>query len=144
MHDVLFSLLAGLASSLRTRASLQFEILALRHQLGVLQRTERRRLRLVTSDRFLWVVLFRFWSNWRGALVIVKPGTVIGWHPKGFRFYWNWKSRRRISRPGIPKRIRELIREMSGAKVLWGVIDVNHFFLSISSAKYYTRAVKTS
>lgn len=120
MRDVLISLLAGLASSLRTRASLQLEILALRHQLGILHRTERRRLRLRTSDRFLWALLLRFWADWRKALVIVRPETVIGWHRRGFRFYWNWKSRRRIGRPGIPKEIREMIREMSAMNVLWG------------------------
>src|SRR3974377_2554986 len=42
MRDVLISLLAGLTATLRTRGSLQFEILALRHQLSVLQRHGRR------------------------------------------------------------------------------------------------------
>ena len=121
MTDVLISVLAGLASSFRTRASLQLEILTLRHQLGVLKRTEHRRLRLVASDRFLWVILLRFWPDWRKALFFVNPETVVAWHRKGFRLYWNWKSRRgRIGRPGIPKEIRELIREMSTTNVLWG------------------------
>ena len=113
MRDVVISLLAGLASTFRTRASLQLEILALRHQLGVLQRKECRRLRLRASDRFLWVMLLRVWTDWRTAMVLVKPETVIGWHRRGFRLYWNWKSRCRIGRPSIPKEIRELIREMS-------------------------------
>jgi len=120
MRDVLISLLAGFASSLRTRASLQIEILALRHQLAVLQRRERRRFRLGPSDRFLWAILLRLWTNWRNALVIVKPETVIAWHRRGFRLYWNWRSRRRIGRPGIPKETRDLIREMSARNVLWG------------------------
>jgi putative transposase len=121
MRDVLISVLAGLASSLRTRASLQIEILALRHQVGILQRAERRRLRLGASDRVLWVILLRFWADWRKALILVKPDTVIGWHRKGFRLYWNWNSRRvRIGRPGISREIRELIREMSASNVLWG------------------------
>ena len=120
MRDVLISLLAGLGSSLRTRASLQIEILALRHQLQVLRRTERQRLRLGTADRLLWVILLRFWPEWRKVLMLVKPETVIGWHRKGFRLYWSWKSRHRIGRPGIPKDIRRLIREMSATNVLWG------------------------
>ena len=41
------------------RAALQLEILALRHQLQVLQRTRPRRLRLATTDRCVWVVLSR-------------------------------------------------------------------------------------
>ena len=144
MRDVLISLLAGLASSLRTRASLQLEILALRHQLGVLQRTERRRLRLRTSDRFLWAILLRFWADWRKELVIVRPETVIGWHRRGFRFYWNWKSRRRIGRPGIPKEIRQLIREMSATNVLWGAPRLHRELLklgiNVSLANWYFSA----
>ena len=76
MSAVLISLLAGLASTLRTRTSLQVEILALRHQLGVLQRTKRRRVPLRAMDRLLWVALHRLWPEWRKALVLVKPETV--------------------------------------------------------------------
>ena len=117
---LLISLLAALTSTLRTRASLQIEILALRHRLSVLQRSQRRRVALRTMDRLLWISLVRLWPDWRKALVLVKPETVIRWHRKGFRFYWKWKSRRRIGRPGVSKEIRDLIRNMSSANVLWG------------------------
>ena len=101
MFDVLMSMLVGLKSTLRARASLQVEILAPRHQLAVLQRGNRRRLRLRTSDRVLWVVLSRLWPEWRKFLLLVKPDTVIAWHRKGFQLYWKWKSRRRrLGRPG--------------------------------------------
>ena len=59
MCDVLISLLAGLTSTLRTRASLQVEILALRHQLAVLQRNKKRQTSLRAWDRILWVALAR-------------------------------------------------------------------------------------
>ena len=75
MCAVLTSLLAGLTSTLRTRASLQFEILALRHQLTVLQRNKRRRVQLRVWDRLLWVALVRLWPNWRKTLMVVKPET---------------------------------------------------------------------
>jgi putative transposase len=120
MYHVLISLLAGLMSTLRTRASLQFEILALRHQLTVLQRNRKRQISLRACDRILWVALARLWPDWRKALRPVKPETVISWHGRGFRFYWTWKSRRgRIGRPGISKEVRDLIRNMSSANVLW-------------------------
>ena len=67
----------------RSRAVLQLEILALRHQLGVLQRSVKRPT-LTAADRFLWAQLCQFWKDWRSALVVVKPETVIGWHRKGF------------------------------------------------------------
>jgi hypothetical protein len=59
-------------------AAIQAEILALRHQLLVLQRSGRaHKLRLSTADRLLWVWLSQLWSERRSALVIVKPETVI-------------------------------------------------------------------
>jgi hypothetical protein len=82
---VLISLtVRGLAQS---RAALHLEVLALRHQLQVLQRSRPQRLRLVQADRWLWVALSRIWTAWRSALVIVKPATVIAWHHRGFRLF---------------------------------------------------------
>jgi hypothetical protein len=84
----------------RTRAALQLEIPALRHQINVLRRSQRVRVRLNALDRFLWERLLQLWSGWRCALIIVKPETVIAWHRRGFRLYWTWKSTQ--SRPGRP------------------------------------------
>ena len=62
---------------------MQIEILALRHQLAALQRRTNKRARLSTADRLLWVILSRLWGQWRSALAIVKPETVIAWQRKG-------------------------------------------------------------
>ena len=70
----------------RLRASLQLEILALRHQLHVLELLHGRRVRLTRLDRLLWVWFFRVWCHWRTALVIVKPETVIAWPGAGSVF----------------------------------------------------------
>jgi hypothetical protein len=85
--------------SFRSRTALQLEILALRHQLNVLQRSVKRP-KLTTADRLLWAWLCRVWPEWRSALVIVKPDTVISWQRKAFRLFWTWKSR--YDRPGRP------------------------------------------
>ena len=74
-----------LRSCFRTRANMQIEIVALRHQLAVLQRRTNKRASLRTADRWLWVLLSRVWEQWRSALVIVKQETVIAWQRKGFR-----------------------------------------------------------
>src|SRR5579862_5423101 len=113
MVIVLRSLLLTLRTLARSRAALHLEILALRHQLEVLQRTRPRRVRLAKTDRWLWVLLSRVWTGWRASLVIVKPETVIAWHRKGFRLWWTWKSRRRLGRPPVPADIRTLIRTMA-------------------------------
>ena len=62
---------------------MQIEILALRHQLAVLQR-QKKHVSLRAEDRLLWVLLSRIWQQWRSALVVVKPETVIAWTEKGF------------------------------------------------------------
>jgi len=76
MSSLLVALFALVASSFRTRAALQAEILALRHQLAVFQKNVPGRLRLQRSDRFLWVLLSRFWSGWRRCLLMVQADTV--------------------------------------------------------------------
>jgi len=105
MCVLLASLLFSLRRCLQTRAALHAENLALRHQLLLLQRVhQNRRLRLRSCDRLVWVWLSRVWSNWRSALCIVKPETVIAWHRQGFRLYWKWKSRVRHGRPSYARR----------------------------------------
>ena len=104
----------------RSHTRLLAENMALRHQLSVLQRTARRP-RLKARDRIFWVWLSRIWPDWRSALVIVKPETVITWHRQGFRLYWRWKSRaRRPGRPSVRAEIREVIRRISRENPLWG------------------------
>jgi putative transposase len=105
---------------LRSRVSLAAENLALRHQLGVLQRSARRP-RLRPRDRVFWVWLSRLWSGWRSSPIIVQPETVVRWHRQGFRLYWHWKSRRRgPGRPRVCAEIRDLIRQMSQENPLRG------------------------
>src|SRR5215207_5147341 len=58
--------------------------------------------------------------DWRRALVIVEPATVIAWHRRGLRLFWTWKSRHRTGRPPVPREVRDLIRTMSQANPLWG------------------------
>ena len=146
MLPVLVSLFHTLRLSMRSRAALQLEILALRHQLQVLQRSRPRRLHLTQADRMLWIWLSKVWSQWRAAVVIVKPETVIGWHRRAFRLFWTWKSRHRPGRPTIPADIRALIRTMSQANPLWGAPRIHGELLKLgidvsqaSVAKYLVR-----
>src|SRR5712691_6854411 len=80
MFTPLLSAFVSIRSWFRPRAALQVEILGLRHQLSVLKRSQHGRLHLNSADRRLWVLPSRFWSNWRSALLFVKPETVIAWH----------------------------------------------------------------
>jgi hypothetical protein len=120
MRSVLISLFRTAILSLRSRAALQLEILALRHQLQVLQRSRPRRVRLTQADRLFWISPSRLRTQWRSAIVIVKPDTVVGWHRRAFRRFWTWKSRHRFGRPAVPADVRALIRTMSQANPIWG------------------------
>ena len=66
MMSVVLSVLLTLRAWAYSRTALQLEILALRHQLQVLERS-RPRVRLEKSDRWLWVLLSRIWTGWNRA-----------------------------------------------------------------------------
>jgi putative transposase len=100
MLSPLTTLLAAFSSIFRSRAALELKNLALRHQIGVLLRSSRKRSKLTSGDRLLCICLSRLWPDWRSALAIVKPETVIAWHRAGFRLFWTWKVRR--GQPGRP------------------------------------------
>src|ERR1035437_8803793 len=80
-RGALHILATAASAAFKSRATLHLENLALRHQLGVLRRSVRRP-KLTAADRLFWAWLYGAWSDWRSALVIVKPETVIAWHRK--------------------------------------------------------------
>jgi hypothetical protein len=114
-------MLGVLGSLFKTSAELRLENVALRHQLGVLRRSAPKQLKLTPADRVFWVCLRRVWGDWKSALVIVKPATVIAWYRKGFRLFWTWNIRRgKRGRPAVPQQVRDLIRVLSRNNPLWG------------------------
>jgi hypothetical protein len=147
MISVLISLLLTARSSVRSRAALQLEVLALHHQLQVLNRSRPRRVRLAPMDWLLWAWLSHVWRDWRAALILVQPKTVVAWHRRGFRVFWAWKSRQHVGRPTIPADVRALIRTMSQDNPLWGAPRVHGELLKLgvdvsqaTVAKYMTRS----
>jgi hypothetical protein len=80
-----FRVLAAIASAVfKSRAALHLENLALRHQLGVLNRSVKRPK-------------------------LPQPIDSIAWHRKGFRLFWTWKVRHgQPGRPAVPQDVREL------------------------------------
>jgi putative transposase len=147
MFAIILSLFSSIRQGFRTRLTLQTEILALRHQLLILQRSARsRRVHLSATDRLLWVWLSRLWSGWRSVLVIVKPETVIAWHRRGFRLSWSWKSRHPQGRPSVSREVIDLIRKMSLANPRWGAPRIHGELLKLglelsgaTVAKYMVR-----
>jgi hypothetical protein len=68
------------------RSQLVLENLALRQQLAILSR-QRLRPPLRRCDRLFWVYPARLYSDWRSALILVQPDTVVRWHPQGYRLW---------------------------------------------------------
>ena len=83
MHAILSALIAWISSTLRSRAAMQLEILALRHQLAIFKQAQERP-RLRPGDRILWSWIARFWSGWQDVLIFVQPATVIAWQRRRF------------------------------------------------------------
>lgn len=101
----------------RSRQEIILENLALWQQLIVQQRSIKRP-ELKNADRIFWVWLSRIWNNWKSALVIVKPETVVRWHRNGFKLYWRWKSRK-VGRPNIDWELIKLIRKLQQENPTW-------------------------
>jgi len=118
-------------SRLKKSFDLALENLALRQQLAIMKRSNKRP-RLHIRDRLLWVVLSRLWSGWQDALIVVKPDTVVRWHRKGFKLFWRFKSRLRgPGRPPISPDVRDLIRRMAEANPLWGAPRIHGELLKL-------------
>ena len=121
MTALFVAILSSLRATTCSRLEFAAEILALRHQLAVLQRTTQKRPRLRPIDRLLWILLSSVWPHWRQAVQIVTPATVVRWHRRAFATYWLWNSRRgRVGRPALGSDLRALIRHMRSANPLWG------------------------
>ena len=146
----LTTLLAALRAIFRSRAALELENLALRHQIGVLQRSGDKRPKWTAGDRLPWIGLSRIWRDWRSALAIVKPETVVAWHRAGFRRFWTCKVRR--GQPGGPlisREIQDLIRRICRENPLWGAPRIRGELLKLgidigetSVSKYMVRSCK--
>ena len=100
---------------------LVLENLALRQQLAIFKR-QQKRPRLSRWDRLFWIALARYWKGWRKPLLVVHPDTVTRWHRQRFGKYWaqlSSRAVRKVGRPPIGKKIRELIRTMALGNCRW-------------------------
>src|ERR1700722_6797837 len=112
MIGLLCFVLAVLASPFKSKLRLEVENAVLRHQLNVLRRSLHGRARLSNSDRWFFILLYRWFPSILKVLTIFRPETLVRWHRAGFRCYWRWKSRPLGGRPQIDTELRALIRRM--------------------------------
>src|SRR6202048_4962811 len=145
MMTILSALISILGFRIRSRASLELELISLRHQMSVLRRQHPGRFGSSPQTGSCGCWLYRVWPQVLDAMVLVKPATVVQWHRQGFRLYWRWRARR-LGRPKMSAEIRDLIRKMSLANRLWGAPRIHGELLKLgikvsqsTVAKYMAR-----
>jgi len=74
---------------------------------------------LTTTDRLIFVCLYRLFPSLLDASIVFKPDTLLRWHRIDFRLFWRWKSRRRAGCPVLAADIRSLVRRISRENPLW-------------------------
>ena len=109
------------------RKELLLEMLALRHQLAVLRRSNRR---FRPPDRLLWLILRRIWPQWRDALVLVQPATVERGRRDRCDRRW-WRRSRHPGRPRIDSGCRHLIGRLAEENSLGGAPRIHGELLKL-------------
>lgn len=97
------------------------EILALRHQILVLQR-QIDRPRFADTDRTILAVLSMAFARSRlpQIMLIVQPKTVIGWHRRLVARRWTYPPTTRQDRPPTLAHIRRLAIRLAEENPTWG------------------------
>jgi putative transposase len=114
----------------RSKDVLVGENALLRYQVGILKR-RKRRLTLKRWDRPALLWLSQRVQNWKSALHILEPETLIRWHRKGFAFLWSWKIGKKGGRPVLSREVIRLIREIARANPRWGAPRIHGELLKL-------------
>jgi putative transposase len=123
---LLTDLIALTAFAFRQRSAMAAEILVLRRQIALYRERGVKPRRIDAVTRISLALLARFF-NWRDALVVVRPETMIRWHRAGWKLFWRLKSR--PGRRPIPRQIQALIRQMAKDNPAWGEQRIANEFL---------------
>jgi hypothetical protein len=99
------------------------EILVLRHQLRVLQRTASPP-RLRTIDRVLLAAASRVLPRERWVAFLVTPATLLRWHRELVRRKWTYRRTGRPGRPPIDAELRALILRLARENPRWACVRI--------------------
>jgi len=113
---------------LRTDQSREVEILPLRRQLAILQRTQARPPRPTRWENLTLAVLanrlMRLCGGARArpdeCLLLFEPGTVLRWHRELVRRKWTFRRAPSVGRPLTRPRVVELILRLAHENPRWG------------------------
>lgn len=114
------SVWSGLVQDLpRSKSELLLENALLRHQLAILQR-QSKHPHFTSADRFWFLVLASRLKDWKDALVLLQPETLLRWHRAAFQLFWKHKSNPKTTQPKIAAETVALIQQMAQDNPLWG------------------------
>ena len=116
-------LLVGGGQRDRDDGAKDLEILVLRHQLRVLQRTARPP-RLCTIDRVLLAAASRVLPRNRLVAFLVTPATLLRWHRELVKRKWTYRRTGCPRRPPIDAAIRELILRLARENPRWCCVRI--------------------
>src|SRR5450830_1373634 len=119
----LVGFLVGGGQQGRDDGSKDLEILVVRHQLRVLQRTAGRpKLRVI--DRILLAAASRVIPRERPVTFLVTPATLLRWHRELVRRKWTYRRTGRPGRPPIDPAVRALILRLARENPRWGCVRI--------------------
>jgi putative transposase len=131
MLKAIFSTLRFIILVLAGHKEIALENAALRQQLTIFKR-EQPRKKLRYRDRLFWTALMKIWKQWRTALVVVQPATVVSWQRRRFKQYWRKLSQKEgPGRPKVSAEVRRLVRTMAAANVTWGAPRIHGELLKL-------------
>src|SRR5450830_1161344 len=119
----LVRLLVGGGQRDRDDGAKDLEILVLRDQLRVLQRTAGRP-QLRPIDRVLLAAASRVIPRDRWVAFLVTPSTLLRWHRELVKRKWTYRRTGRPGRPPIDPAIRALILRLARENPRWGCVRI--------------------
>lgn len=118
------------------------EILILRHQLDILERKQKRKIRPNRAEKLFLAVLTarlktatnRPASQLRGVIRIFQPETVLRWHRELVGRKWTFKRRAKGGRPRISQELEALIVRLARENGRWGYGKIEGELLKLGFA----------
>lgn len=123
-------MLKFLLTLFKSRTQLQLEIVFLRKQLEILNRSSKK-VQIKSWDKLFFSTIISFFKNWKESLIIVKPESIIRWHRKKFYQHLLGKRKQDAGRPRVPREIIDLIKRIAKENPMWGITRIHGEILKL-------------